>query len=78
MNLSLYGVVLVGAHAWVRNLQDYSHTPSDPGHASLECDLWDCSLYLKGHKPSATNQKSNQGTSVGEDRLAFGSLNLWK
>jgi hypothetical protein len=25
MNLSLHGVVLVGAHAWARDLQGYNH-----------------------------------------------------
>jgi hypothetical protein len=42
-NLSLHGVVLVEAHVGARDLQDYSHTPSGPGHIGLDCDSWNCS-----------------------------------
>jgi hypothetical protein len=40
---TLHGVVLVGAHAWARDFQDYSDTPSGLDIASLECHLWACS-----------------------------------
>jgi hypothetical protein len=40
---TLHGVVLVGALAWTRDLQDYNHTPSGLDIANLECDLWTCS-----------------------------------
>jgi hypothetical protein len=40
---TLHGMVLVGAHAWAHDLQDYSHTPSGLDIACLECDSWACS-----------------------------------
>jgi hypothetical protein len=40
---TLNGMVLVEAHDWARDLQDYNHTPSGLDIACLECDLWACS-----------------------------------
>jgi hypothetical protein len=39
---TLHGMVLVEAHAWARDLQDYSHIPSNLDIAGLECDSWAC------------------------------------
>ena len=39
---TLHGMVLVGAHTWAQDLQDYSYIPSNLDIAGLECDLWAC------------------------------------
>jgi hypothetical protein len=40
---TLYGVVLVEAHAWAQDLENYNHIPSGSDIAYLECDSWACS-----------------------------------